>query len=250
VALMSRPHRHNEIELNLIEQGYMTYVFGGQHITFNEGSLALFWAAFPHQVIEVGEPTVAHWLTLPLRQFLAWPLARSFTEAVLNNHVVVERNDSLRDILLFKQWQHDFKTNSEEQRRIVLLEIEARIRRMALSARPDEPKSTSNHRAEQIAALIASRYTDSLSVTQIAQAVGLHPTYAMTLFREHYNMSILESLTQYRVAHAQRLLVTTDLKMIDIAHDSGFGSLSRFYAAFKDICRQTPAQYRSGFERE
>jgi AraC-like DNA-binding protein len=254
VALMSRPHRHNEIELNLIECGFMTYVFGGQHITVGEGCLALFWAAFPHQVIQVGDGTIAHWVTLPLRQFLAWQLERHFTERVLNTPVIVEPNTSAGDLLLFQQWQQDFKAPSDAHRRVVLLEVEARIRRLALSTHIETTtlSPAPSHRAEQIASTIAAHYAETVSVGEIAARVGLHPTYAMTIFREHYNMSILECLTQYRVAHAQRLLVTTELKMIDIAHQSGFGSLSRFYAAFKQVCQQTPAQYRGslGFKKE
>ncbi|MBZ0287998.1 MAG: AraC family ligand binding domain-containing protein, partial [Anaerolineae bacterium] len=202
VALMSRPHRHNEIELNLIEQGYMTYVFGGQSVIVRAGTLALFWAAFPHQVIQVGEPTTAHWLTLPLRQFLAWQLYKPFTESVLNNQVIVAPNTPPSDLLLFRQWHQDFKGASEEQRKIVLLEVEARIRRLALT-RHVEPEQQSEsaslplQRVGQIANVIAQHYVEPLTVPAIAGAVGLHPAYAMTIFREHYHMSILECLTQY-----------------------------------------------------
>jgi transcriptional regulator GlxA family with amidase domain len=55
---------------------------------------------------------------------------------------------------------------------------------------------------------------------------------------------ILDYLTQYRVAHAQRLLVTTDLPVLEIALACGFNSLSRFYAAFKKICGRSPRTYR------
>lgn len=45
-------------------------------------------------------------------------------------------------------------------------------------------------------------------------------------------MSILESLTEHRLFHARRLLATSSLKILDIAQESGFGSLSRFNQAF------------------
>ena len=51
---------------------------------------------------------------------------------------------------------------------------------------------------------------------------------------------------------AERLLATTDMKIVDIAFASGFGSASRFYSAFEALCRQSPKKYRatmlSGFE--
>lgn len=50
-----------------------------------------------------------------------------------------------------------------------------------------------------------------------------------------------------RVSHAQRLLTTTDMKVVDIALDSGFPSPARFYAAFKRNAGQSPAKYRRRF---
>ncbi|CAA9276906.1 MAG: hypothetical protein AVDCRST_MAG93-2941, partial [uncultured Chloroflexia bacterium] len=46
-------------------------------------------------------------------------------------------------------------------------------------------------------------------------------------------------------AHAQRLLVTGDASVLDIAFDSGFESTSRFYAAFKQACGCSPGAYRA-----
>ena len=51
-------------------------------------------------------------------------------------------------------------------------------------------------------------------------------------------------LTQYRVAHAQQLLLTTEQSISEIALASGFSSLSRFYAAFREICNDSPKHYR------
>ena len=43
-------------------------------------------------------------------------------------------------------------------------------------------------------------------------------------------MTLLEYIAQQRVAYAQRLLATTNLKIIDVAMDSGIGSVCRFHA--------------------
>jgi len=40
------------------------------------------------------------------------------------------------------------------------------------------------------------------------------------------------------------MLATTDAKMIDVAMDSGFGSVSQFHALFKIRCGCTPRAYR------
>ncbi len=78
----------------------------------------------------------------------------------------------------------------------------------------------------------------------IASTVNLHPNYAMQLFRTYTGRTIVSYLNQYRIAHAQQLLLTTDKSVIDIAYESGFNSLSRFYAVFRKTCRLSPARYR------
>ena len=50
-SLMPRPHRHNEVEMNVTEQGAMSYLFGGTRQRIEPGQIALFWAAVPHQVV-------------------------------------------------------------------------------------------------------------------------------------------------------------------------------------------------------
>jgi AraC-like DNA-binding protein len=58
-------------------------------------------------------------------------------------------------------------------------------------------------------------------------------------------MSLHQSLNCHRIAHAQWMLSTTDHKVIEIALDAGFGSVSRFYANFKSACGISPSQYRA-----
>ena len=95
-----------------------------------------------------------------------------------------------------------------------------------------------------LARFIATHYTEPLTVRAIAAAAGLHPNYAMTLFQRTFGLSMGAYLTQYRVGDAQRLLATTDARIVDVALTVGFGSLSRFYAAFGRACGRSPRAYR------
>ena len=83
-----------------------------------------------------------------------------------------------------------------------------------------------------------------LNVQEIAGSVGLHPNYAMTLFHHKTGLTIMDYVTRQRVSHAQLLLATTDAKIVDVAFHAGFGSVSRFYSAFKSSCGMKPSEYR------
>jgi AraC-like DNA-binding protein len=160
----------------------------------------------------------------------------------------------------FERWAEDLGGDQPDRHRAAFLEIEARLLRLSLGLPPHEPglrkarvrpASLSEGRlskAEQMARYIAKHYTDPLSVEEIGRSVGLHPGYSMTLFQKTFGMTLIEYITQHRLSHAQRLLATTNEKVLTIAFESGFGSLSRFNDAFRRAYRCTPRQHRKNHQ--
>jgi AraC-like DNA-binding protein len=136
--------------------------------------------------------------------------------------------------------------------------MEARLLRLALALknreRPGRSRAAQESddglggdlltKAERMAAFLALHYTNPLSVADVGRHVGLHPNHAMTLFKRAFGTPLVTHLIQHRISHAQRLLVTTDEKILDVALDAGFGSVSRFNAAFRRVCGCSPRQYR------
>jgi AraC-like DNA-binding protein len=255
-------HRHGEVEINFVEQGSVTYVSGSRQATIPAGQVALFWAAIPHRMVSHAEPSSFYWLTLPLTSFLQWQLPEPLVSAVLNGDVVINQDVTQfdRDRMLFQQWHADLEIDSAERREVVLLELEARMKRLALSAESDPagPRNPATKpvrddvdlgNVERMARFIAVHYTEPMNVADVADEVGLHPNYALTLFRRGIGMGIGEFVTWHRITHAQRLLATSDAAILDIAFASGFGSTSRFYAAFKGECGCSPREYRASLRR-
>lgn len=245
---MAGAHRHLEIEANLVLRGALVYLFGGARVEVGAGELALFWGSVPHQLISLEDNSEIHWLTLPLAQFLSWELPATLTQAVLNGAVAKESADLVRDAALFAAWEEDLGSREVERARIAALEVEARLRRLALNhaALQARVKSTQGElrHVEKMAAFMAQNYESNLSIEAIAGAAGVHPNYAMNLFKREFGLSLGEFLLRTRLSHAQRLLATTNRKVLDIAFGCGFGSASRFHAAFKLQCGASPAGYR------
>ena len=251
---MRRPDHHNEIELNLLESGSVTYLIGGRKVGIEAGQLGVFWAAIPHQIIEFGPHTEYLVATIPFPWFLQYDLPEAFVRPLLTGavHIEPQRNTRL-DHDLFSQWARDLHQATDIQRDIVMLEMEARLRRMAAAFPEIEAGARLRHpefvdarlnKVEQMAWLVARRYTEPLNVTEISKAVGLHPNYAMSLFKKAFGSTIIDYLTHHRVSHAQRLLATTDEKIVEVAFKSGFNSISRFNQAFRRACGCSPREYR------
>lgn len=254
---MPRGDRHNEIELNLLEHGRLVYLMGGGTVVVPAGRLTVFWAGVSHQIVDFESPTPYFVMTIPLAWFLQWGLPDEFTQAILRGETLIEPDETRMplDRARFEQWIDDLRDGSEPRRQASLLEVEARMRRLALSAMARPPRRARRNspavleprhlsRAERMAGFIAQNYTQPLTAESIGLHVGLHPNYAMALFQRTFGTTLMRYLTQHRLSHAQRLLVTTTDSVASIAFGSGFGSLSRFNEAFRQSFGCTPREYR------
>jgi len=266
-VLMPRLHRHEEIEFNFVERGSMSYLHHGGFVTIPARQLTVFWAAFPHRLVALQKGTILHVVNVPLRWFLQSTVPDNFKQIIMRGDMLVETNPDQTelDLGLLNRWHADLQSDSSERRSIVELEIEVRLRRLALTGKPvvatrmskarvvkfGRALADSSHvgKAVEMALFTAENYTRPLRAKDIAGVVHLHPNYATSLFRGMFGMRLRDYLTRQRVAHAQRLVMTTDMKFLDIALASGFGSASRFYAAFRRVCGQTPRHYRATYRR-
>lgn len=258
-AVMERAHRHDDVEVNLAEGGSLTYLFGGVPVEIAPGTAAAFWAAVPHRLIDAPEHTRVHWITIPLDIFLRWGLADTLVGRLLQGQPLLARAagrtdgmGGLVEVARFGRWSSDLADGDSDLRAIALLEIEAWVRRLARNAGPVEPhdhvaggsEEARVARAAEMARFVAARFRDPITVGDVAASVHLHPRYAMGLFRGVVGATLGAYLTQCRVAEAQRLLLTGDATMTEIAHAAGFGSQSRFYSCFTTACGEPPGAYR------
>ena len=93
---------------------------------------------------------------------------------------------------------------------------------------------------------IMLNFSNPISVESIAEAAGIHPNYAITLFKEKCGINISALVTMLRVYEAQRLILTTHRKMVDVAMDAGFNTMSNFYKSFRKVTSKNPSDYRAG----
>lgn len=233
-SLTARPDRHNEIEINLISKGELTYLFGDHKNIVPNHRLVIFWAGTPHQVIDNQVLKEYYVMTIPLIGFLHLKLTFFFVQKLLQRSFIVDSNSSE-----YVAYEND----RQELKNICLLEVEARLSRFVLKlesienrSKIDSPvlgKGDSNN-VEQMAVFSAQHFTEPLITEDIASLVGLHPNYAMRLFRNTFGKTLIDFITEFRLSHAPRLLIPSDDLIIDIALSSGFGFQSRFNSVFKN----------------
>jgi AraC-like DNA-binding protein/mannose-6-phosphate isomerase-like protein (cupin superfamily) len=258
VAVMAAPHRHSQIEINYILDGDVTYWFDGHEARLQAGDLALFWGMVPHRTIARAPGTRFVCLYVPLGVFLSARVSDRFRSAVLFGSMLVGARPLMSDLPNFSRWRDDLLDEDRALNDLARDEILARLRRFdhdgwdvragrtRETAGPGRRDKAGLDKVQAMALIIAERAPTDLDIGEIAEAVGLHPNYAMTLFKKTVGLTLADYLTRHRLDTAQTLLLSSDQDIVNIAFASGFGSLSRFYEAFGRRFGMSPGRYRRG----
>ncbi len=249
---MTVAHQHDDIEFNFAPTP-MSYRIDGTLVEIPANRMAAFWAARPHQLIDDAPDDWVQWMTVPLGLFLTWTAPTGVTSRLLRGEVLLldGADAATSPLARLEQWQNDLADGTPWSQGTVRLELEAFVRRLTFESLVGvlpSPGSEAADRASPLAGLmaafIAEHSAEPIAVADVARAVHVHPGYAMTAFRRDVGTTIGSYLTQCRVAHAQRLLLTSTLAVQEIGATVGFQSVSQFYDRFRAACGTTPAAYR------
>jgi AraC-like DNA-binding protein len=240
----------------------MTYATVGQQVCVLPRQATLFWAAIPHQVTEVSGSGQIHCIYVSLQEFMHWNLPVRFRHELMHGGFLMSLEEDVIEMIAVDRWWRDFQQRESIFHRQALDEIRVCVQRMALAGwHLNDSRNTPVRKAtcagmrgmahvEAMADFISAHFHERLSLSEVAGHIGLHPNYATTLFKETVGLSISEYITRHRLSHAQAMLLNTNEKILAIAMDCGFGSLSRFYEAFRVRLGTTPRRYREAWIRE
>jgi AraC family transcriptional regulator of adaptative response / DNA-3-methyladenine glycosylase II len=92
--------------------------------------------------------------------------------------------------------------------------------------------------------LIESGVMDDGGMDRLAARVGVSDRHLRRVFDAEFGVSPIEYAQTHRLLLAKRLLTDTHLPVTAIAHASGFASVRRFNALFRDRYRMAPSRLR------
>lgn len=94
---------------------------------------------------------------------------------------------------------------------------------------------------------IMAHFARAPAVREVADAVGLNPSYFCTLFKEKTGYTFGDFLLQYRIWHAKKLLVLTDEKIYTVAAAVGYTTARYFAKAFHETVGMPPLEFRNRY---
>lgn len=99
--------------------------------------------------------------------------------------------------------------------------------------------------AEQGKKYVDQHYSDpELSMKKVSQKLLISPSYFSAVFKKEIGCSFTEKLTEIRMKKAKELVLSTDMKMFEIASQCGFTDQHYFSYSFKKYYDQSPSKMR------
>jgi len=103
---------------------------------------------------------------------------------------------------------------------------------------------STNNRVRKIHEFLMLNYREEINLEEIAGIVHMAPASACRFFKSSTGLTIFEYLNKIKIDYACKLLLNTDLNIVDISYDCGFNNLSHFNKQFRKFLGKTPSEFR------
>lgn len=112
----------------------------------------------------------------------------------------------------------------------------------------DMPECAPESKIDAILKYINKSYMNDISMNQIAEHFCLTPGYLSQLFHKETGTKFIDYLTNLRITHAKRILLTDfDAPIKDIALMCGYYSPRHFSSTFKKVTGIYPSEHRKKY---
>ena len=106
------------------------------------------------------------------------------------------------------------------------------------------PEESESDTWSELVDYIDNNLDSGLTLEALAKKCFYNPSYFSRLFKNRFNVSLVEYISNKRVEKALQLLTETDMSIKAISTACGFSNRSVFYRAFSKITGKTPTEYR------
>lgn len=97
---------------------------------------------------------------------------------------------------------------------------------------------------------IINNFNKNVTLKDVADEVFLSQNYLSELFKKELGEGFYDFLSKYRIKKAKEILITTNLRVYEIAQKVGYNDSITFGRAFKKITGMTPNNFRNDTEED
>lgn len=260
------PHKNQGMEITYIEKGLMEWMVEGTPEKVESGSIYFTLPWQVHGSLNPKEPDNTIWHVLfHLKKDYPTPQTHfqfpdvfgfskkemeilSATFATSPGHCF-RATPSMRSLMptLIGELQSTHELR-EAHTQTLLRAIIIELKRIVAGDVLDTGSHThSEQRVQALIASLPSSCDQQWTLAEMADHCGIQRTQLGKVFQKLTGSTPMEYLFRIRMERAKTLLRETDIKVIEIAYECGYGTSQYFANTFKQATGATPSEYRKHF---
>lgn len=260
-------HWHEEVEIDVIREGRVSYQFGTKNITLEAGQSIFISPNILHSIRNVGyeNSTILSIVFHPNLIFKSVDsqTAQSYLTPIVNDssfdYIMFDPSNMwdrsvisyLEDIITYnfsKEFGYELATVGALCQIWLLLLKNVKKPSGSDSYLPKERDLSADEiRIKDALIFIQNYYPDSISLDDIADSIHVSKSECCRLFKRAMKMTPFEYLMHYRILQAADQILRNQkgkLSVSDLASQVGFNNTSYFNKLFKEYLGCTPTEYR------
>ncbi|MCM3628903.1 AraC family transcriptional regulator [Paenibacillus glycanilyticus] len=239
-------HKHDDLhEVIVICEGEGMFTIGGRSFRVSGGDILVYNKGVLHEEQSSSDnPLTTYYCGFTL------PQASPAEDWVIPHGVepVIRSSRAYSEIAALMKMIVDESSIKEEGyeriSRYLINSVILLLRRTVRNQQHVKEQETNASLAEQIKDYIDRNFTQNVSLKDLGRQFHVNPYYVSHVFKDYYQISPINYAIHRRIGEATRLLVSTEMKVWEIAKLLGYDNPNYFSIIFRRVTGLSPNRFR------
>lgn len=234
-------HYHSYYEIYYLTKGNVRYFIDNTIYDLSAGDIVLIPPNIIHKTSVIDEGAS--------ERLLIW-FTPEFLEKDRNDHVFdcfkkhhIKNVTKLNDILSSVETEH--KTNDKFSKELIKTQIITLLIQLSRMSADKSNEVKTPSFIQKISNYIGENFANEITLDNLCEEFSISKSHLSRLFKNSTGFGINEYITIVRIKNAERLILSTELPVTEIATRCGFNDSNYFSSVFKKIKGISPLKFRN-----
>lgn len=252
--MMKNYHLHDDYEIFYLIEGQRIYYIGREEYTVKENSLVFIDKNTIHKTKMISSNTYQR-IVINFRESLLSDEDQFFlSELFEKGPYIIPIPSELQQMFsaliqnLYKEYLSDNEYSVIYVRLLLTQLLLESSRLLHQRYIPSAHGNTHYKKQDEIGKIIKyinTHYDSEITLSLLSQQFHLSEQYISRLFRQVTGGTIIHYVNAVRINEAKRLLLETEMKVIEISKSVGYSTHVHLWRVFKNLTGLSPAEYRT-----
>ena len=250
-------HQHIEYELILFTEGAGLSFIGNYVGTFETGDVFFLGSNLPHTFQKSYEDLITSAVVIHFKEdfwgkeILNLPESKSIKDLLQRSMHGIKTNGVTKEILQEKIKELETEKGFWRITKLceclsILAETKEYITVSTQEIKALNPKD--QERIDRVFHYTMENFKEPIQLSLISEKAGMSIPAFCNYFKKRTKKTYIDFINEVRIGHACKLLLTTQMSILQICFECGFNTVANFNRQFLKIKKTTPSQFRKKLE--